>query len=51
MKAWLVYDFNKMKLEDVEMPIVRNGWVLIKIKIVQPSITEAMLRYKSTIGC
>lgn len=43
MKAWLVYDFNKMKLEDVEMPIVRNGWVLIKIKIVQPSITEAML--------
>lgn len=42
MKAWLVYDFNKMRLEDIEVPKVKPAWVLVKVKVVQPSITEVM---------
>lgn len=43
MKAWRVYDFKDMRLEEVPIPEVKLGWVLIKIKVVQPSITEVVL--------
>lgn len=43
MKAWMTYDFNDMRLEEVPVPEVKPGWVLVKVKVVQPSITEVTL--------
>ena len=43
MKAWRVYDFNDMRLDEVPIPEVKPGWVLVKTKVVQCSITEVLL--------
>ncbi|MDO8672291.1 MAG: alcohol dehydrogenase catalytic domain-containing protein, partial [Dehalococcoidia bacterium] len=31
-----------MRLDDVPMPLLRPDWVLIKVKVVQPSVTEVV---------
>lgn len=43
MKAWRFYDFGDLRLEELPMPKVRPGWVLLKIRVIQLSVTEAML--------
>lgn len=43
MKAWLFYDFNDMRLEEVPLPPCQPGHVLARISCVQPSVTEAQL--------
>ncbi len=40
MKAWRVYGVGDMRLDEIPRPTVRPGWVLVKTKMVQPSITE-----------
>jgi len=40
MKAWRVYGVGDMRLDEIPLPIVRPGWVLVKTRMVQPSITE-----------
>lgn len=40
MKAWVMYGFEDMRLEEVPMPQVHDGWVLVRIERVQPSVTE-----------
>ena len=40
MRSWQVYDLNDMRLEDVPVPALKAGWALVKVKGVQPSITE-----------
>lgn len=40
MKAWLSYDFNDMRLEDVPMPRAEPGWVVVKVKMLELSVTE-----------
>lgn len=40
MKAWRIYDFGKMGLDDIPIPDIKPGWVLIKVRMVQPSFTE-----------
>ena len=40
MKAWRMYDFGDIRLDDVPTPEVRPGWVLVKVRMVQPSYTE-----------
>ena len=40
MKAWRVYGVDDMRLDDIPVPEVKPGWVLVKVKIVQLSITE-----------
>jgi len=40
MKAWRMYNFGDMRLDDVPTPQVRPGWVLVKVRMVQPSYTE-----------
>ncbi len=42
MKAWKLYDFNDLRLDEEPMPDVRDGWVLVKLKVFQPSVTEVM---------
>lgn len=42
MKAWRVYDFNDMRLDEIPIPDIKPGWALVKIKVVQPSITEVL---------
>lgn len=42
MKAWMMYDFDKMKLETVPDPKVKSGWIVIKIEVAQPSITDIL---------
>lgn len=41
MKALRWYAFGDMRLEEEPVPEVKPGWVLVKIKVVQASVTEA----------
>jgi threonine dehydrogenase-like Zn-dependent dehydrogenase len=43
MKAWRTYSYGDMRLEELPEPQVRPGWVKLRIRVVQPSITEALL--------
>ena len=40
MKAWRVYATGDMRLDDVPIPEIKPGYVLVKIRIVQVSVTE-----------
>jgi threonine dehydrogenase-like Zn-dependent dehydrogenase len=40
LKAWRMYGFNDLRLDEIPIPEVKPGWVLIKVKMLQPSITE-----------
>lgn len=40
MKAWMTYDFNDMRLEDVAMPTAQPGWVVCRTRVLELSITE-----------
>lgn len=43
MRAWQTYGYGDMRLEDVPDPQVRPGWVKVRVRVVQPSITETLL--------
>ncbi len=43
MKAWVHYGFSDMRLEDVPDPTIRPQHAIVKVNVVQPSITEALL--------
>jgi threonine dehydrogenase-like Zn-dependent dehydrogenase len=51
MKAWITHDFNDMRLEEVPVPEPPRGWLLVKVEVCQPSVTDA-LRYRgvNTMG-
>lgn len=40
MKAWRMYGIGDMRLDDVPIPATKAGWVLTKVKMLQPSVTE-----------
>jgi hypothetical protein len=40
MKAWRFYDTHDYRLEEIPIPQVKEGWVLLKIKVFQLSISE-----------
>jgi threonine dehydrogenase-like Zn-dependent dehydrogenase len=40
MKAWRVYGIGDIRLDDVPKPKIKAGWVLIKVKTIQVSVTE-----------
>ena len=43
MKAWRFYGLGDMRLDEVEYPgNPKPGWITLKVKVVQPSITEAV---------
>src|SRR6058998_552456 len=43
MKAWRFYGFNDLRLDDISPPACRPGHVVVKVRCVQPSVTEAQL--------
>ena len=43
MKAWRVYGYGDFRLDDVPEPRAAAGWVKVKIRTVQPSVTETLL--------
>lgn len=43
MKAWVHYGFSDMRLEEIPYPRLQHGWVILRVRVVQPSITEALL--------
>jgi len=43
MKAWVHYGFSDMRLEDIPDPTIEPLHVIVKVNVVQPSITEALL--------
>jgi threonine dehydrogenase-like Zn-dependent dehydrogenase len=45
MKAWRFHGFGDMRLDDVPVPPLRPGHVLVKPLCVQPSVTEAQLAF------
>lgn len=40
MKAWRTYGVGDMRLDDVPLPQVKPGWALVRVRMVQPSVTE-----------
>ena len=40
MKAWLSYGFNDMRLEDVAVPMSQPGWVVVRVRTLELSVTE-----------
>jgi len=40
MKAWRVYRIGDIRLDEIPKPKIKPGWVLVKVKIVQVSVTE-----------
>ena len=51
MKAWRVYGYNDMRLDEIPVPEIKPGWALVKTRVVQPSITEvAVLQSGETSG-
>ncbi len=42
MKAWRWYAISDMRLDDIPYPHPQPGWVTIKTRVVQPSVTEAI---------
>jgi len=40
MKAWRLYGVNDIRLDEIPMPEVKAGDVLIKVRMLQPSVTE-----------
>jgi threonine dehydrogenase-like Zn-dependent dehydrogenase len=45
MRAWRFYGFGDMRLDDVSVPEVLPGHVLVEPLVVQPSVTEAQLAF------
>jgi threonine dehydrogenase-like Zn-dependent dehydrogenase len=43
MKAWRLHDWGDMRLDEVPEPAPPPGWVKLRIRVVQPSITETLL--------
>jgi threonine dehydrogenase-like Zn-dependent dehydrogenase len=43
MKAWRVHGYGDMRLDEVPEPTAKPGWVKIRIRVAQPSITETLL--------
>jgi threonine dehydrogenase-like Zn-dependent dehydrogenase len=43
MKAWRFYAFNDLRLDEVAPPHCKPGHVVVKVRCVQPSVTEAQL--------
>ena len=40
MKAWRLHGYGDFRLEDVAVPEVKPGWVLLKVKVVQPGVVD-----------
>ena len=45
MRAWRFYGFGDMRLDDIPMPELQPGHVLVEPLCVQPSVTEAQLAF------
>jgi threonine dehydrogenase-like Zn-dependent dehydrogenase len=45
VKAWRFYNFGDLRLDDVPVPKLRPGHVLVQPLVVQPSVTEAQLAF------
>jgi threonine dehydrogenase-like Zn-dependent dehydrogenase len=43
MKAWRMHGYGDLRLDEVPDPVVKPGWVKVRIRVAQPSITEALL--------
>ena len=43
MKAWRIYGYNDIRLDDIAMPEVKPGFVLLRTRVFQLSITEIQL--------
>ena len=42
MQAWRVYALGDMRLDMVPYPTLKSGGVILKTRVVQPSITEVV---------
>jgi threonine dehydrogenase-like Zn-dependent dehydrogenase len=43
MKAWVTYGYDDLRLEDIVEPAPQDGWAVVKVRVVQPAITEVQL--------
>ena len=43
MRAWRIHGYGDMRLDEVPAPVPRPGWVVVEVRVVQPSITETLL--------
>ena len=50
MKAWRMHGIGDLRLDEVPLPEVKPGWVLIKVRVLQPSVTEVQQLQGKMIG-
>lgn len=43
MRAWVTHGYDDLRLVEVPDPEPRPGWVVVKVLVVQPAITEVQL--------
>lgn len=43
MKAWRVHAYGQAQVDDIPEPKPQPGWVKVKVRVAQPSITECLL--------
>jgi threonine dehydrogenase-like Zn-dependent dehydrogenase len=48
MKAWRVYGVGDIRLDDIPYPKVMPGWVVVKTKVVQVSVSEVQILYNAS---
>lgn len=41
MKAWRLHAYGDHRLDEIPVPEVKPGWVLVKVKVVQVAVVEA----------
>ncbi|MFC2022170.1 zinc-binding dehydrogenase, partial [Chloroflexota bacterium] len=41
MKAWRLHAYGDLRLDEVPLPEIKPGWVLVKVKVVQVAVVEA----------
>lgn len=42
IRAWRIHQFGDMRLDEVPCPEAKPGWAVVKVKVVQPSVTDAV---------
>jgi len=50
MKAWRVYGIGDARLDEIPPPEVKPGWVVLKMRVLQPSVTKVQQSQGKAVG-
>jgi len=50
MKAWRFYDVGDMRLDDIPDPAAKPGWIVVRVNVLQVSVTEVQQALGKQLG-